>query len=117
MKTLGFYNGAYGEIESMYVPMTDRACYFGDGVYDVAYCYHHKIFALDEHVERFLNSAYSLHINPKIDEVELKKLVKRMVDKVDGENLSVYMQLSRGTGYRNHEMESRNPEISGSRKN
>ena len=35
MKTLGYYNGRIGELDQMTVPMLDRACYFGDGVYDV----------------------------------------------------------------------------------
>ena len=33
MKTLGYYNGNYGPLEEMTVPMNDRACFFGDGVY------------------------------------------------------------------------------------
>ena len=37
MKTLGYYNGKYDELEKMSVPMLDRACYFGDGVYAVSY--------------------------------------------------------------------------------
>ena len=34
MKTLGYYNGKFGPLEEMTVPMNDRACYFGDGVYE-----------------------------------------------------------------------------------
>ena len=33
MKTLGYYNGKYGELEEMCIPMNDRVCWFGDGVY------------------------------------------------------------------------------------
>ena len=29
MKTLGYYNGKFGPLEEMTVPMNDRACYFG----------------------------------------------------------------------------------------
>ncbi len=32
MKTLGYYNGRYDEIDRMMIPMNDRVCYFGDGV-------------------------------------------------------------------------------------
>ena len=43
MKTLGYYNGTYDELDRMMVPMNDRVCYFGDGVYDAGPCrnYHH----------------------------------------------------------------------------
>ena len=53
MKTLGYYNGKYGELENMSVPMNDRVCWFGDGVYDAGPCRNYKIFAIDEHVDRF----------------------------------------------------------------
>ena len=34
LKNLGYYNGKIGLLEEMQVPMLDRACYFGDGLYD-----------------------------------------------------------------------------------
>ena len=37
MENLGYYNGNYGPLEEMMVPMNDRASYFGDGVYDATY--------------------------------------------------------------------------------
>lgn len=38
MKTLGYYNGRYDEIENMMIPMNDRVHWFGDGVYDAGPC-------------------------------------------------------------------------------
>ena len=29
MKTLGYYNGRYGELDEMMIPMNDRVCWFG----------------------------------------------------------------------------------------
>ena len=52
MKTLGYYNGNYGPLEEMTVPMNDRACYFGDGVYEATLAKNGKIFALKEHLDR-----------------------------------------------------------------
>ena len=57
MKTLGYYNGKFGPLEEMTVPMNDRACYFGDGVYEATLARNGKIFALKEHLDRFFNSA------------------------------------------------------------
>ena len=48
MKNLGYYNGKWDEIENMFIPMNDRVCFFGDGVYDATYSRNYKIFALDE---------------------------------------------------------------------
>ena len=36
MENLGYYNGKYDLIDNMYVPMNDRACFFGDGIYEAA---------------------------------------------------------------------------------
>lgn len=47
MKNLGYYNGKIGPLEEMTVPMLDRACYFGDGVYDAAYSRNHIVYALE----------------------------------------------------------------------
>ena len=52
MKNLGYYNGKYDLIENMSVPMNDRACYFGDGIFEVIYTRNHKPYALDEHIDR-----------------------------------------------------------------
>ena len=102
MKTLGYYNGKIDELDRITVPMLDRACYFGDGVYDVAFSRNRRIYALEEHVERFFTSAELLKIKPTLSQSELCKLLCELVQKTDSGNLWVYFQLSRGTGLRNH---------------
>ncbi len=102
MKSLGYYNGSYGELDAMYIPINDRVCVFGDGVYDAAYCYNHKIFALDEHVDRFFSSAELLSMRPAISKEELKSLTARLAEKVDDDKLFIYWQLTRGTQAREH---------------
>jgi D-alanine transaminase len=102
MKTLGYYNGQYDELEKMSVPMLDRACYFGDGIYDVTYCRNYRIYALEEHVNRFFASAELLRIKPTLTREELCGLLTELVKKLDCGNQWVYFQLSRGTGLRSH---------------
>ena len=62
VKNLGYYNGVWDEIENMSIPMGDRVCFFGDGIYDATYSRNYTIFSLDEHVDRFYNSAKLLEI-------------------------------------------------------
>ena len=57
MKNLGYYNGNFAEIDEMTIPMNDRACYFGDGVYEATMSRNYNIFAIDEHIDRLYNSA------------------------------------------------------------
>lgn len=102
MENLGYYNGKFGLLEEMMVPMLDRVCYFGDGVYDATYSRNHIIFALDEHIDRFYNSAGLLGIKISQTKEELKEILKEMVKKVDSGEQFVYWQVTRGTGMRNH---------------
>jgi len=102
MENLGYYNGKFGLLEEMTVPMLDRVCYFGDGVYDATYSRNHNIFALDEHIERFYNSAGLLGIKIPYSKEQVKEILKDMVSKVDSGEQFVYWQITRGTGMRNH---------------
>lgn len=102
MKNLGYYNGKYDEIENMSIPMLDRVCWFGDGIYDATYAHNHKIFDLDAHLNRFYNSAKLLDIIMPVERPELEALLKELVLKVDDGDQFVYMQVTRGSGLRGH---------------
>ena len=103
MKNLGYYNGICDEIERITIPISDRVCFFGDGIYDATYSRNYKIFALDEHVDRFYNSAKLLEIELPCSKAEMKELLNNMVKKMDtGENF-VYFQATRaGNPVREH---------------
>lgn len=103
MKTLGYYNGTYGELENMTIPMNDRVCWFGDGIYDAGPCRNYRIFALDEHVDRFFNSAGLIRMKLPCTKEELKELLRDLVKKMDTGDLFVYFQATRGTAVRAHE--------------
>ena len=102
MERLGYYNGNYGPLERMMVPMNDRVSWFGDGVYDAGPCRNYRIFALNEHVDRFFRSADKLKIVMPVTKDELKDLLNDLVKKMDTGNLFVYYQVTRGTGVRKH---------------
>lgn len=102
MKYLGYYDGVCGELEDMKIPMSDRVCYFGDGVYDATYSRGYSIFALEEHIDRFFRSAELLDIRLGFDKAYLANLLRELVKKCDDGNLFVYWQATRGTQVRNH---------------
>lgn len=102
MKTLGYYNGCIDELDRMTVPMLDRACYFGDGVYDVTYSRHYNIYALEEHIDNFFKSASLIGIEPNFSKAELGDLLCSLVKKMDCGDLWVYIQLSRAADWRTH---------------
>ena len=102
MQTLGYYDGKYDEIDKMVVPFDDRSHYYGDGVYDATCAGNHVIFNLDEHVDRFFNSAALLKIEIPHTKQEVKDILNEMVKKVDGDELFVYWQVTRAVAPRNH---------------
>ena len=87
----------------MTIPMNDRVCWFGDGVYDAGPCRNYRIFALDEHVDRFFNSAGLIRMKLPCTKEELKELLRDLVKKMDTGDLFVYFQATRGTAVRAHE--------------
>ena len=102
MKNLGYYNGRYDLIENMTVPMNDRACYFGDGLYEAVYTRNYIMYALDEHMDRLYDSAEKLGINIPHTKAEFTDILYDLVHKVDSDEQLVYFQVSRGTEMRNH---------------
>ena len=106
MENLGYYNGRFDLIENMTVPMNDRACYFGDGIFEVAYCRNYKIYSLDEHMDRLYLSAKKLGLNIALDKEEFSRLLYELSGKVDSHEQLIYWQVSRGTELRSHAPQS-----------
>lgn len=111
MENLGYYNGKFGPLEEMTIPMNDRVHFFGDGVYDATCCSNRVIYLVEEHIERFYLSSSLIGINLPYTKDELKSILQEMVNKVDGENLFVYWQVTRGTAIRNHAFPDVNPNL------
>lgn len=109
MKNLGYYNGKFGPLEEMTVPFLDRVSFYGDGVYDATYAINHKIFAMEDHMERFFNSARLLKFDLPWTKEELAAILDEMVQKVDSNCQFVYWQITRGTAMRKHKFPVNTP--------
>jgi len=102
MKNIGYYNGKSGLIEDMTIPMNDRACYFGDGVYEATCAKNRVVYLADEHIDRLFNNCGLVDIQPPCTKTELKKLLFDLLAQVDDGDCFVYWQVSRATAKRNH---------------
>ena len=102
MKNIAYYNGKIAPIEEMMVPMNDRACYFGDGIYDATCAVNHVPMHFDAHIDRLYRSAELIDIRIDMPKEEMKKLILDLVKQVEGDTLFVYVQVTRGVGMRNH---------------
>ena len=108
MDTVAYYNGEINSIENIKIPITDRAIYFGDGVYEVVYCINKIPFALDDHIDRFYKSCELLKINFETKKEELKKLILSLIEKQKSSKQIVYWQASRGSDFRDHVFPKKN---------
>ncbi len=102
MKNLAYYNGKIAPIDEMMIPMNDRVCYFGDGVYEATMVNNRKIFALQEHIDRFFSSAEQVRIKLPYTKQELAEILCGLVEQVDDPEQMLYWQATRGTAPRNH---------------
>ncbi|MHC4230856.1 MAG: aminotransferase class IV [Planctomycetota bacterium] len=77
----------------------DRGTFFGDGVYEVIRSYDGRIFALEEHLQRFANSLSAIGITGMdIDQVRSRLL--RAFDAAGIADAKVYFHVTRGSAPR-----------------
>ena len=88
-------------MESLDPIYCDRGLYFGDGVYEVLRSYNGKIFALDEHMERFAASMAAIRITG-IDISVVRRRVVQAFEAAGLANAKVYFHVTRGSAPRNH---------------
>ncbi len=77
----------------------DRAMFFGDGVYEVLRSYQGRIFALDEHMDRFANSLHAVAIEGiSVDAVRQRVLTSFAEAAIP--NAKIYFHVTRGSALR-----------------
>ncbi|MHC4104351.1 MAG: aminotransferase class IV [Planctomycetota bacterium] len=86
------------EIEPVYL---DRGIFFGDGVYEVLRSYDGKIFALEEHLQRFANSLSAIAIS-SVDINRIRRRVLKSFDAAGISNAKIYFHITRGSELRKH---------------
>jgi D-alanine transaminase len=99
---LAFYNGSFIDSTENIVSMEDRGYHFGDGVYEVIRVYEEKPFMLAEHLNRFNDSAAALKITVPYSNDQLIAFIEEGISRFERNNIDIYLQLTRGSGPRNH---------------
>lgn len=102
MENIAYYNGKISAIEAMRIPLNDRSHYFGDGVYDATIASQHRVYLIEDHINRFFNSMALVGIQPDFSKKWLGELLAELALRVDSPEQFVYFQVSRGTANRNH---------------
>lgn len=102
MSDIVYLNGKFMPIEEAHVPVLDRGFIFGDGVYEVIPAYSKHPFRLAEHLKRLQYSLDKVRIENPMSDAEWTKLVGEIVARNDGDDQSVYLQVTRGVARRDH---------------
>lgn len=89
-----YLNGQFMPAEEAKVSVFDRGFLFGDSVYEVIPFYQAVGFRLEEHIQRLRYSLQAIGI--EIDQ-DWPHLLSELVRRNGGGNLSVYLQISRGS--------------------
>ena len=77
----------------------DRGTFFGDGVYEVMRSYDGRIFALEEHLQRFANSLSAIGI-AGVDIDQVRRRLLKAFDAAGIANAKAYFHITRGSAPR-----------------
>ena len=102
MESIAYYDGTIGSPEELMVPFNDRGHFFGDGIYEAGMGTGGKIFALEDHLDRFYSSAVAFDIHIPLSKEDLASLLLDLLSKVDERMNLVYWQVTRGASGREH---------------
>jgi branched-chain amino acid aminotransferase len=88
------------EIEAR-VPFRDQGFKYGDAVFDTTRTFNHRLFKLDEHIERLYRSLAYLRIDPGLTPVEMMRITEEVVTKnlehvPKGEDIWATQRITRG---------------------
>jgi len=86
------------DLDSSYL---DRGTFFGDGVYEVLRSYDGRIFAFEDHMERFQRSLSQIDLSG-VDIEKIKKQVLSAFAQAKLENCAIYFHVTRGSAMRSH---------------
>ena len=100
--SIAYYNGDFAKLTEIRIPLSDRAVFFGDGIYDAAIGRDGYIYLEKEHLERFYSNAKRLNIPVILTRDELSSLLHTLIEKNGYEYYFIYFQLTRRSDERIH---------------
>lgn len=102
MTDYAYYNGEYAPYSDIRLPLSDRAIFFGDGVYDVMLGYRKRIHGYARHISRLMSNARHISLASLPSEVELCRIIAMLIEYSHAESYILYIQLSRSGHRRAH---------------
>ncbi|KZD12249.1 aminotransferase class IV [Oceanibaculum pacificum] len=100
---VAYFNGKIVPESQVLIPFRDRGFKYGDAVFDMTRTFGHKIFRLQEHVDRLYKSLAYLKIDPQLSPKEMIRLSEEVLERnlhLIGKNEDYWLgqRISRGVG-------------------
>ena len=102
MSEIVYLNGAFMPLDEARIPVLDRGFIFGDGVYEVVPAYTRRPFRLAEHLRRLQHSLDGIRLANPFGDGEWTSLMSQIIAKNEGDDQSIYLQVTRGVARRDH---------------
>ena len=93
-----YINGRFVSEEEAKISVFDHGFLYGDGVFEGIKAYNGRIFALDDHVDRFYESAQSIQLELPLSRDEMKKAILETVRRNNLRDAYIRPVASRGKG-------------------
>ncbi|NJN47375.1 MAG: D-amino acid aminotransferase, partial [Candidatus Competibacteraceae bacterium] len=94
--SIAYWNGRFLPLSEVTISPLDRGFLFADGVYEVIPAYNGHLLELARHLNRLANSLSAIGLVGVPTNTEWEALLKELVARNKGGNLSVYLQITRG---------------------
>jgi len=93
-----YVNGSFVSEEEAKISVFDHGFLYGDGVFEGIKAYNGRVFALDEHVDRFYESAQSIQLELPLSRSEMKNAIIETVRRNNLRDAYIRPVASRGKG-------------------
>jgi D-alanine transaminase len=97
-----YLDGQFLPLEEARVPVLDRGFIFGDGIYELIPVYARSPFRLAQHLARMQDSLDGIRLANPYSNEQWKTLIGELIARNPGEDLSLYLHVTRGVAPRDH---------------
>ena len=98
MPKLVWLNGQVMPLESAVTSVADHAHLYGDGLFEGIRIYNHRVWKLDEHLERLYHGIKFLGYEIQFSQAELRVILLDVCKQADISNGYIRLNVTRGTG-------------------
>jgi D-alanine transaminase len=100
--SIAYYNGRFTSLDEAKIPLSDRAVFFGDGIYEVILARNEKMHFPEMHIKRFFENVRLLSIPFDMSAESLYALLRNAL-LLSGEDCAmIYFQLTKFSEARRH---------------